>query len=173
MAHISEEDHIKEVYARFGLALYMSQVLEHGIVNALVVLDLIPNRRHTVRSKSEWEMLVDDFMEGRFKKTMGTLIKSLKAIRHIPPELENEMREALHQRNWLAHGFFRDRSTDFGSYTGREKMLTEVDAARDLFSRIDDALEEIMNPLWHKAGITQEIFDQAYQKILEEFHAPR
>ena len=46
-----ESEHIKEVYARFGLALYYAQVLEHAIVNALVVVDLIPARRHLARSK--------------------------------------------------------------------------------------------------------------------------
>ncbi|WP_269077590.1 hypothetical protein [Xanthomonas cannabis] len=32
------EDHgeqVKEIYARFGLAIYQAQCLEHGLVNAL------------------------------------------------------------------------------------------------------------------------------------------
>ena len=38
---MSEEEntHIKEVYAQFGLAVYYAQVLEHGMVNALVFLN--------------------------------------------------------------------------------------------------------------------------------------
>lgn len=38
-----EDDHVKEVYARFGLAVYHAQELEHGLVNAPVVLGLIPS----------------------------------------------------------------------------------------------------------------------------------
>jgi hypothetical protein len=50
-----EDEHVKEVYARFESAVYYAQVLEHGLVNALVILDLIPNRRHLVRSRDEWQ----------------------------------------------------------------------------------------------------------------------
>jgi hypothetical protein len=46
--------HVKEVYARFGLAVYWAQVLERGVVNALVIVDLIPSRRHLARSAEEW-----------------------------------------------------------------------------------------------------------------------
>jgi hypothetical protein len=45
---------VKEVYARFGLAVYWAQVLERGVVNALVIVDLIPSRRHLARSAEEW-----------------------------------------------------------------------------------------------------------------------
>jgi len=53
VSEYDEDEHVKEVYARFGLAVYYAQVLEHGLVNALVVLDLIPNRRHLARSRDE------------------------------------------------------------------------------------------------------------------------
>ena len=33
----NEDEHTKEVYARFGLAVYYAQVLEHGLVNALTI----------------------------------------------------------------------------------------------------------------------------------------
>lgn len=39
-----EDEHVKEVYARFGLAVYFAQVLEHGLVNALVILFLLPRK---------------------------------------------------------------------------------------------------------------------------------
>lgn len=54
MHKYDEYDHVKEVYARFGLAVYFAQVLEHGLVNALVILDLIPARCHLARSRDQW-----------------------------------------------------------------------------------------------------------------------
>jgi len=39
---MEDGEHIKEVYAHFGLAIYLAQVLEHGIVNALVCADFVP-----------------------------------------------------------------------------------------------------------------------------------
>jgi hypothetical protein len=72
-----EDEHIKEVYARFGLALYCAQVLEHWLVNALVMMDLIPNRRHQARAEEEWANEVDPFMDRQFEEPMGRLIKKL------------------------------------------------------------------------------------------------
>ena len=43
-------DHYKTVYAHFGAAMYFAQCLEHGLVNALVYLDLIPNHPRPYRS---------------------------------------------------------------------------------------------------------------------------
>jgi hypothetical protein len=42
---MDKDEHHKEVYAHFGLAVFTAQVLEHGIVNALVLCDLISNNR--------------------------------------------------------------------------------------------------------------------------------
>jgi hypothetical protein len=38
-------------------------LLEHGLVNALVILDMIPSRRHRARSLGEWEAQVDAFID--------------------------------------------------------------------------------------------------------------
>ena len=55
-----EGEHVKEVYARFGLALNCAQVLEHGLVNALFIVDLIPSH-HLARSRDKWGTAVDAF----------------------------------------------------------------------------------------------------------------
>ncbi|MDP1548243.1 MAG: hypothetical protein Q8L87_19690, partial [Anaerolineales bacterium] len=36
MSEYSADEQIKTVYAHFGLALYLAQVLEHGLANALI-----------------------------------------------------------------------------------------------------------------------------------------
>lgn len=38
-------------------------LLEHGLVNALVILDMIASRRHRARSLGEWEAQVDAFID--------------------------------------------------------------------------------------------------------------
>ena len=43
-------DEIRDVYAHFGLALYLAQVLEHGIVNAMVA-GRLPHREGVTRSE--------------------------------------------------------------------------------------------------------------------------
>src|SRR5688572_27846814 len=82
-----EGEHVKEVYARFGLAIYRAQVLEHALVNALTILNLIPSRRHLARSRDEWSGEVDAFMDRSFEGTMGRLLNSLRSVAHVDPEL--------------------------------------------------------------------------------------
>jgi hypothetical protein len=38
--HVDKDEHVNEVYARFGLAMYFAQVLEHGLVNAFIWVKL-------------------------------------------------------------------------------------------------------------------------------------
>ena len=166
-----ESEHIKEVYARFGLAVYFAQVLEHGIVNALVVVDLIPPRRHLARSKDEWEAAVDAFMGRHFEHTMGRLMKDLRSVTTIPAHLDGLLKQALKKRNWLAHEFFRERATEFLTSTGREQMLAEVDKSRDLFKTADEALENVVKPLREAAGITYEILAREFQALLPKSNA--
>jgi hypothetical protein len=162
----AESENIKEVYARFGLAVYCAQVLEHGIVNALVVVDLIPSRRHLARSKPEWEGAVDAFMGLHFEHTMGKLMYDLRSVSKIPTDLDDLLKRALKKRNWLAHEFFRVRATEFLTSTGRDQMLMEVDECRDLFKAADEALENVIKPLRSAAGITDEILEREYQAML-------
>jgi hypothetical protein len=87
-------EHVKEVYARFGVAVYCAQVLEHGLVNALVILDLIPSRRNLARSRDEWGAEVDTFMDRHFEETMGRMMKNLRDVTPVDTELENLLRDA-------------------------------------------------------------------------------
>ena len=159
------EEHVKEVYARFGLAVYYAQVLEHGLVNALTVLDLIPSRRHLARSHDEWGAEVDAFTNRHFETTMGRMLKTLRGVTQVGAELEGLLRDALTKRNWLVHDFFRDRVAEFLSVAGRERLLDEVDACRELFQRADQRLEAIAEPLRKKAGITDEMLEREYRRM--------
>jgi hypothetical protein len=103
-------EHVKTVYAHFGLAIYLAQCLEHGIVNALLVLDLVPNQAKTVRSKNEWSTKVDAFFDQNFRQTLGQMITALRKVTTVPTKLETLLAEALHKRTWLAHHYFRERA---------------------------------------------------------------
>jgi hypothetical protein len=163
-----DDEHIKEVYARFGLAVYFAQVLELGLVNALIFLHLIPSRRHRARSRDEWGAVVNTFIDRHFEATMGHLIKNLRDVTQVDTDLERLLSDALKRRNWLVHDFFRERATNFVSASGRQQMLTEIDECRELFQSADERLEAIVEPLRLGAGITDEFLAEEYQRMLTE-----
>src|SRR5260221_10364416 len=116
-------DHVRDVYAHFGLAVYMAQVLEHGIANALVMLEHIPQKVGAVRNKEEWEQSVDVFYEQQFEKTLGQLVNALELHTSVNESVKGMLRECLCSRNFLAHRFFRERAAEFMNAKGRDAMI--------------------------------------------------
>lgn len=161
-----EEEHVKIVYAHFGLAVYLGQVLEHGVINALLVVDLAPRARQ-IATKETWGDLVDAFFADRFKETLGRLIRRLNQFSEVSPALESTLKEALNERNRLVHHFFRDHAENFMSEAGRNSMITELERSRELFHKADTGLEEVVRPIRIKYGYTDERLDEAYQKMLQ------
>lgn len=161
-------EQVKEVYAQFGLAIYLSQVLEHGIGNALVYAYLIPNNIGKICSPNEWQQKFDLFLGTHFEKTLGRMISTLKTEVKIPNELESLLSTALKTRNWLAHHYFRDRSDEFMNEAGRMKMIAEIEEAQALFSRADRVLDAIIKPLRERHGFTDERFEQFFKEYCSE-----
>jgi len=159
-----EEDQIKELYARAGLALFFAQVLEHGVVNALVVLDLIPSSRDQARSRSEWASMVDEYMDSRFALTMGQMLTELRAVTSVPGDTDALLRRALITRNLLVHRYFRERVDEGMSPQGRAAMVEELAGFRDLFKEADGALDELVRPIARRHGITDELIAEAVRE---------
>ena len=154
-------EHVKEIYAHFGLAIYLAQVLEHGLVIALVYADLMPNRKpHHTRAD------FDLFMDKHFETTMGRMIQNFKKHVAVPTEFEQLLLDARTKRNFLAHHYFRERADDFMKEAGREKMILELKTAQELFERTDDTLSEVVRPLREKLGFTDEKVEASYREYI-------
>jgi hypothetical protein len=161
-------EHTKTVYAHFGAAIYFGQCLEHGLVNALIYLDLIPNYSRPVHSAQEWAPSVDGFMEKHFEQTLGRLIARLRVLAPMPEELSDILSVALKKRNWLAHDYFRERADGFFTRTGRDRMIGELEEAQELFRHADRMLDIAFKPIREKDGFTDERLKQAYEQLLLE-----
>jgi hypothetical protein len=156
----SENEQTRDVYAHYGLAMHLAQILEHGIVNALIVLKL-PDREKYTRDD------VDEFMEGRFAKTLGTLLKHLKSEVALPEDLEATLAAALTRRNVLAHRCFRERATEFVTQSGRARMLHELQGDQQLFERADQQLVGTVKPYRVKHGVTDSQYEAEYTRMCE------
>ncbi len=156
-------EHIKTVFAHFGLAIYLSQVLEHAIVNAMVCVDMLPKRSNPPISQDAWAIKVDSFMDRHFENTLGTMINNLKGIMNIPDEIETILSSALKKRNFLAHHYFRERSDEFMSQRGRDQMIRELENAQSLFKQADEILDKLIKPLRERYGLGDEQIEKAFE----------
>lgn len=160
-------EHVKTVYAHFGLAIYYGQVLEHGLANATFVIDVVP-RASDFSSEENWSESVDEFFEGKFRQTLGRMIESFKKVTAVPDPLEKLLSDALEKRNWLAHHYFRERTYQFMSTAGREEMIAELEQIQELFQRADAALEDVAEPVRERYGYTKEILHSIREDMLRE-----
>lgn len=158
---IPDEDDIREMFARFGAAVHAAQVLEHGIVNAMLILHL-PNRNRFTKFD------IDAFMDQQFENTLGKLIRNLREKLTLPVDLEHLLYKALKTRNWLCHEYFRERANEILTTEGQQGMIAElVDAYQDLY-RADKALTALVQPLADRLGITQELIEREFDSIKRE-----
>ena len=156
---------IREVYARYGLAMYMAQVLEHGMVNALLILTLLPKFSEQ-QKRDAWEKVVDAFSDVEFSKTFGNLLQTLNKTGKIGTEFFEALNKAKDTRNELAHRFFRDNDLAFMSRGGQEEMITRCESAISEFKLIDQQLELLCAPFRIQYGITDELLKQQYDEML-------
>jgi len=106
---------------------------------------------------------IDAFMDDQFENTLGKLIKNLRADMMLPADLEDLLKQALKMRNWLCHDYFRERAVEFMSESGRDRMLTELAGARELLERAESRLTAAVRPLSEKCGMTEPVFQAAYE----------
>jgi hypothetical protein len=168
---MDESEHCKEVYAHHGLAMYRAQCVEQSIVQLLVFFDFFRENVPQYATLHKWEHDFDVFDRGLSSKTMGQLIKRLASINALDASLEPLLRESLVQRNHLAHRFFVEHAMDFLSEPGRDRMIQELEAARELFNSVERVLNPITYALCEKYGLTEERRKQIEHEMLAEAKA--
>jgi len=156
---VNNEEQIREVYAQFGLAIFLAQVLEHSLVNAMVAGRLA--ERETLTKPD-----VDAFMTEQFEKPLGRLISTLSKFVQVPDELAMILREALEERNWLAHHYFRERANMFMTEAGRQAMLDELPQSHQKFERAEEALTAMVRPIRERYGITDAKLAEYERRLL-------
>ena len=164
----TESEQIREVYAHFGLAIYCAQVLEHGLVNALVAFSLISSNRHNYSSAADWAKAVDSFMDKRFEYPIGQLITTFRKTTPVPDDLESILLAAQKRRNFLVHNYFRERATEMVSASGRDAMIEELQDYRETLSLADAKLESFVAPMFQKYGITEEMVGKTLDQLLKK-----
>jgi hypothetical protein len=154
------DEQTREVYARYGLAMYFAQVVEHAIVNLMIALRLPERGALTKRD-------IDQFMDGAFAMTFGRLLK-LRRMGQSTHYLQRDLDQARDMRNWLAHRYFRDRAVQFMSPAGRVVMLQELDDATNVFLEVNERLERLSAEVRAANNVGEDAVRQEYEQLLME-----
>jgi hypothetical protein len=151
-------DQHREVYARFGVAVYYAQVFEAGIANLILISERMQGRH---LSDSD----VDSRFEALWRKTLGTLLALVRDGQLLGTDELDLCQDALATRNRLIHRFWRDEIEHTITPDGRQYLCDEVDAMRRLFIRADKAATEVMLRIGAPGGLTAEMIQEAMEKM--------
>ncbi|MEK7396784.1 MAG: hypothetical protein AAB116_07585 [Candidatus Poribacteria bacterium] len=154
-----ESEQIKEVFAHFGLAMYIAQGLERTLGIALATVYGPGPQKIT---KSEYENL----LESNFQKTLGKLINDIRKTVEVSEALESMLFESLKKRNCLAHNYFWERAIEFTSRNGRELMIRELIEIKNFLENVDSIFMEINEKWAEKHGVTKEILEATFNKLI-------
>lgn len=162
-----DDAQIREVYARFGLAMYMAQVLEHGMVNAVVVMKILPTvRSHT--GEASWQAAIDSAFDNGFARTYGNMVRQLETLPEFPQQLLTRLKAAKDDRDILAHRFFRQNDMAFMNCDGRTGMIIWCEERIETFRALSDEIDAFLSPIQERYGLTEARLARLLEHLVEQ-----
>lgn len=155
----------KEVYARYGLAMYYAQVFETGLVTLLAIATTHQSKVPITRPEA------DAMFDELFGYTSGRLLKRLAGIMEVGGEGADDWQNAVRERNRLAHHYFRDHAENFVTTEGMQRMVDDADGVRELFERADLVTTAITRALLADVGVTDAQIEEQYDMLIERARA--
>lgn len=156
-----DSEQVREVFARFGLAMFLTQALERQLAIFLA-------SKHG-ESQGISRAQFDSLLGSNFQQTLGKLVRDLQEHKvSIPSNLQQDLENALKQRNWLAHHYFWVRAVDFTNGNGRIRMIEELKAKAHFFEQLDQLLTKMTKEWGQRHGITDEVLQEELERLLED-----
>ena len=128
---------VRDVYAEFGLAMWVAQSLERQLVLLIIAAYEPPSGKLTADA-------YDDLLAQLSQQTLGALIRRLRDSFDAPTDFDQRLQETLRLRNWLTHHYFVDRTAEFQSPEGRSEMIRELDGISDRLNELDEYFDHLL-----------------------------
>jgi hypothetical protein len=153
----SVEELTKEVYARFGLAYYLSECLHRGLCNVHALPSFAgPDR--TTRARAEEKLAY------AFSLTLGQVVDEVRDL--VPTELHQQLVDAVEKRNYLAHHFWFDKIQLMLTTSGMHQMIDDLVGYAEFFQNLDASVRELLKPRLTRRGVTDEVLQQFLEEEL-------
>lgn len=153
-----EDEQRKEVYAYFGLAVYNAQVLEHQLINMLILVKVANKEKVNITE-------IDNLFDRYFLKTMGQLFDELMKTYTLSENERKELREVLRLRNYIIHDYFKKKIWLMVTQKGRESIIKELICFENRVKKMDKRLVELATRYYKKVGVTEEIIEKEFEKL--------
>jgi hypothetical protein len=158
---MTKDEQTKEVYAHFGAAFALANTLEEGLCCYLVAQRVLTDPDVTDENFDAVEKAIHG-------DTLGPVVGKVKAVAKLDPKDKALLKEALDQRNFLAHHYFRARAFTIESDQGRADMIRELRGIHDVFKRAIVVADELLQTARKATGISDQELEEALARMRRE-----
>lgn len=162
---VAESEHVREVFARFGLAVYQAQCFEREVVFLL-------STKYAPSSSTISVWRFDELLDSNAELVLGLQVDRLTAAANYEPAFVEKLKQAVKVRNCLAHRYWWERAVEFTSPDGRAQMLVELREMRSLFDDVDAALSAEGDEWRTARGIDEGLVCVEMEKLLSGTSTP-
>lgn len=145
-------EHLRDVYAQFGLTFSHACNVEAVLANAILASDFVrrvitesQKAGKPIYNKNELGNRFEEFLAKRHREMMGNLVQGIKGLIKLDDALEKRVDDALRRRNYLTHNFWRERGGEALSRARRDIVVKELVADQAFFEQLAIELEAIVN----------------------------
>jgi hypothetical protein len=148
----------REMFARFGLAIYHLQCVERSL--AMWIAFSNTRNRHISGDQLDYEMSEE------FQRTLGQIVLRLDDLpEKLPAAIIDRLPTALKYRNHLVHDYWWEKAAYPLSEKGRLTVINEQQTYIDFFEELDRLLSAEYEPLVRERGID---LGAALDRLLEK-----
>ncbi len=166
-----EDADLTELFAHFGRAVFMGNVVETMLATALLQIEFMKGvRDEFIRTKGvnfdpkKYEHDFDRYQKEQFSQTMGALKKRLDRLSGFDEKLKKRISDATDRRNFLVHHYWRESSTRFLTESGRARMIHELSNDCNVFENLEQDIKDATKPIRKEFGIKEEELDARVER---------
>ena len=142
----------KEVFAHFGLLFMGIGLLEHSLINAVMLTNAASDYARYKGSTGTWADLIDQHFDHATKLTFGNLKKAICAKRGFEA-LDGPLGEVKQLRDYFAHHFMRRDSDLMSQRQGCILLIFRLQEARRSLKDVEHELEKATQKFFAKIGL--------------------
>lgn len=158
-----EAPELREIYAYLSYIMLLSQALEGLPSQAIFAFVIFPAKKPEIKeiaassSLAEWDAFVDSEDERLRRNSFGQLLSKLQKENKLTPDIEQSLKDALKQRNYVAHNFFSDKLATLYSKEGQHGAILLLRRVGGLLQNAIDRFSPLVQAELDRYG-----YDAAY-----------
>lgn len=157
---LPEDEQYKQVYAYFGLLVYIFQLLEHQLLNMILIINKVKNKSMPVDT---YNKLFYDYSG----KTMKGLLNPIMRTYQISKPHRRELEDVICKRNYIVHHYFKDNIFKTYTLNGRIEMIIEFEKTTNRVKAIDEVMGLYTKEHLATMGLTDEVLVKTMQETIK------